>query len=79
MTPKKRMTQVEVIERARRVAEAEGQPWDEPVSLIARKRGLLSKSLYWHVKTNCNRRGRSVIVYIDDETGEVTGKGWQPR
>lgn len=79
MTPKTRMTQAEVIERARRVAEAEGWPWEEPVSALARKKGLLSKSFYWDIMTNCNGLGRNVIIYIDDETGEVTGKGWQPR
>ena len=80
MTPRKpRMTEGEVIERARRVAEAEGWPWEEPVSAKARKKGLFSKSYYWDIISNWSGLGRNVIIYIDDDTGEVTGKGYQPR
>jgi hypothetical protein len=49
MPPKTRMTEAEVIERARRVAEAEGWPWEEKISARTHRKGLFSKSLYWQI------------------------------
>jgi hypothetical protein len=79
MTRKTRMTEAEAIERARRVAEAEGWPWEEQISAMTRKKGLFSNSLYWQVISNRPMRGRNAIICIDDETGEVLTKGFQRR
>jgi len=71
------MTEGEVIERAGQVAAAEGWPWEEKICATTKKKGFFSKSLYWQIISNAPNRGRNVIVYIDDENGEVTGKGWR--
>jgi hypothetical protein len=73
------MTDVEAIERARRVAQAEGWPWEEPISATTKKKGLFSKSLYWQIISNRRYRGMNAIICIDDDTGEVLTKGYQPR
>jgi hypothetical protein len=79
MTPRTRMTEAEAIERARQVAEAEGWPWEEPISAITKKKGLFSKLVYWQMISNGRCRGRNAIICIDDESGEVLTKGWLPR
>ena len=77
VTPKTRMTEAEVIERG--VVEAEGWPWEKPISTITKRKGLFSRSVYWQIMSNRHYRGMNVIICIDDETGEILTKGFQCR
>lgn len=73
------MTEAEAIALARRVAEAEGWPWQEPVVARRYRTLLLVGKRCWHVSSNADVRGCNVNVHIEDSSGLVVAKGFAPR
>ncbi len=73
------MTRDEVIQRAQAVTQAEGWPWREPVHVERVQQGLIFGRIDWHVMTNANDRGGNVNIWIDNQSGKVTKKGFARR
>jgi len=63
---------------AREVAQREGWPWAEPVSVV-RYTTFWRAKVRWHIMTNANCCGGNVNVHIDDSTREVIAKGYARR
>lgn len=71
-----RMTEIEVIDIAMKVAEAEGWPWKEPIHTHYLN---IDGRVIWQVNSNANAIGQNVGVRIEDETGKVLNAGFAPR
>jgi hypothetical protein len=73
------MTRDEVIQRALATVKAEGWPWSEPVHVQRSRRWMVCGPIEWHVMTNVTYRGGNVNIWIDDQSGVVTRKGFARR
>lgn len=72
------MTREATVEKAKAVAEAEAWPWYEPIDVRRYRRWWFGKA-YWEVFTNQGSRGCNVRIEIDDATGKVVLKSFNPR
>jgi hypothetical protein len=68
----------EVIAIAQAVAAKENWPWEEPVRVSRRRRGLWGPR-EWVVVSNGDYRGQNVWVSIDEATGALLTRGFSPR
>ena len=73
------MTKEAAVEKARLVAEGEGWPWQQPIFVQIRRRGIIFGSRFWEVRSNSASRGQNVEVTIDDQSGKVLGRNFNPR
>ena len=73
------MSQEEILQIARQVAENEHWPWFEPVVVQKRTRGLWRRQKVWVVRTNVGSLGCNISVEIDAETGDLVSKAFGPR
>jgi hypothetical protein len=67
------MTEPEALALARAVAEREGWPFLEPVSIVYRRRWF-GRGGTWTIHTHINTMSAQVGITIDDATGEVLEK-----
>ena len=67
------MTAEEARARAQQIAEAEGWPFLDPVSISFRKRWFKRGGI-WTIFTHSNTMGSNVEIVIDDVSGEVLNK-----
>jgi len=76
-TPPPRLTEAEVLQTARAVAEGQGWPWSEPV-WVAFTPGGRRGGGGWRIMTNASGMGGNVNIVISDDTGAVLQKGFAP-
>lgn len=67
------MTEPEALALARAVAEMEGWPFLEPVSIVYRRRWF-RRGGTWTIHTHINAMSAHVGITVDDGTGEVLEK-----
>jgi hypothetical protein len=67
------MTEPEALALARAVAEREGWPFLEPISIVYRKRWF-GRGATWTIHTHISAMTARVGITIDDGTGEVLQK-----
>ena len=72
------MSANEVIDRAKRFADARGWTWREPVHAETYRPWFIMP-LRWRVVSNYAVIGMNVRVEIDDATGEVLVGNYIPR
>jgi hypothetical protein len=67
------MTEAEALALARSVAEAQGWPFLEPISIVHRKRWF-RRGGTWTIHTHVNAMSARVGIVIDDLTREIIEK-----
>jgi hypothetical protein len=72
------VTRDEVLRIAHEVADAEGWPWQEPVSIEQDRHWPFGRAT-WDVYTNSGSIGQNIRIRIDGESGKVLSKGFALR
>ena len=78
------MTQEEAIEKAKAEAIKNDWPWERPIEAKLKSRSKIISLFaenrdYWVIKSNCNSRGRNIIIHIDNNSDQVTFSAYAPR
>jgi hypothetical protein len=66
-----------LLEVARKVADACGWPWLEPVQIDLESRAVEGRT--WAVRTNVQRRGMNIRIVIRESDFRVVRAGYSPR
>ena len=70
---RRRVSNIDAEQIARRYAEAQGWPWEDPV--LRSFREFRARRVF----TNADERGGNVTVWVDASTGRVRPGGFAPR
>lgn len=74
------MTDKEMIDIAKKIAQDNNWFWIEPAKVIPQRKWVFfGKPQYWEVKSNAEGAGATVSVWFDAETLTVIKQNYVPR
>ncbi|MCP4612727.1 MAG: hypothetical protein GY845_28870 [Planctomycetes bacterium] len=73
------MNRDEALQKAQRIIEAEGWPWQQPVRIFKERPFIIFGRAQWVMITNANCKGGNAFVRLDAKTGNLLSKEYSLR